>query len=109
MDTQPLSFARHLVGAALMLLSVAFLIFGLPGSQALQAGNTDQDQCNEWQYRDENGDCVDKEHVHHHYHAHYDPEASEQCWIECMCEEGTSPSGDDCGPCSFVGTVCMDR
>jgi hypothetical protein len=103
MNTQPLSFARHLVGTALMLLSVVFLIFGLPGS----LGQSDQDKCDPWQYRDENGDCVDKPHVHHHYHAHYEPEAGEQCWVECMCEEGTYPGGDNCAPCSFVGTVCI--
>jgi hypothetical protein len=108
MNTQLLRAVRYLVGATLTFLGVAFLIFGLPGSRAQQSQGTDQDRCYEWQYRDENGNCVDKQHVHHHYHTHYEPEGGEQCWIECMCEEGTSPSGDDCGACSFVGTVCMD-
>jgi len=85
------------------ILNTVALMFALPGSLA----QSDRDRCDPWQYRDDNGDCVDRPHVHHHLHVHYEPDAGEQCWIECMCEEGTYPSGNDCGGCSFVGTVCI--
>src|SRR5258707_179814 len=104
MNTQNPSFTRYLVGAALVFLGMIFLIVAAPVS----FGRSDQDKCDPWQYRDENGDCVDRPHVHHHPDVHYEPAGSEQCWVECMCEEGSYPSGNDCGPCSFVGTVCMD-
>ena len=50
----------------------------------------------------------DKPHVHHHHHVHYEPEGGEQCWIKNVICKGIYPSGNDCGACSFVGTVCMD-
>ena len=108
MNTQILRFPRSLGVRALVFAGVVFLTVALAGSRSLQASNTDDCHCYEWQYCDENGDCTDKPHVHHHYHVHYEPEGGEQCWIECMCQEGTYPSGNDCGACSFVGTVCMD-
>ena len=67
-----------------------------------------QDDCEKshpWQHK-VNGECVDKPDVHH-YHGHHDPGAGETCWIECLCRDDQTPSGNDCGACSFVGTVCI--
>jgi hypothetical protein len=103
MNTQMLSFTRSLVGTALLFVSVIFLTLALPAGR----GQSDQNRCYPWQYRDDNGDCVDRPHVIHIQGERHQPETGEQCWIECMCEEGTYPSGNDCGACSFVGTVCI--
>jgi len=65
----------------------------------------DEERCQPWQYRDEDGHCKDRPGVHHH-HGHYDPQPGETCWIECLCREGQAPSGNSCGSCSFVGMVC---
>jgi len=106
MNTRLLILTRYLVGIALALWGLSWLFFGLPVQGQSQR---DQDQCDPWQYRDENGDCVDKPHVHH-YHAHtHMPESGEQCWVECLCERGTYPASDNCAPCEFVGTVCIGR
>lgn len=67
-----------------------------------QQGN---DQCQPWQHKDENGNCVDNPNVVHH-HGDYTPEPGETCWVECMCQEGEYPSGNSCSPCSYVGMVC---
>ena len=93
----------------LVLLGVALLIFLPVGGNGQQTRQKDQDKCDPWQYRDENGDCVDKPHVHHFHGEHHDAEGGEECWVECLCEEAQSPAGDSCAPCSFVGTVCISH
>jgi hypothetical protein len=103
MNTQVRSFPRSLVGTVLAFVSVIFLIAGLPGTR----GQSDENRCYPWQYRDDNDECVDRPHVIHFHGEHHPPETGEQCWIECMCEGETYPSGNDCGACSFLGTVCI--
>jgi hypothetical protein len=66
----------------------------------------DQDQCQEWQYKGSDGICHDRPHVTHHDPG-YEASAGEQCWMECLCQEGTYPGGNGCSPCSDVGIVCM--
>ena len=69
-----------------------------------------RDECEKahpWQHT-VNGECVDKPHVTH-YHGDHSPGPGEACWIECLCDEGESPSGNSCGPCSYMGTVCIQQ
>jgi hypothetical protein len=102
-NTQIRSFTRSLVRTALAFGSVIFLIGGLSGIH----GQSDENRCYPWQYRDDNGHRVDMPHVIHFQDEHHPAETGEQYWIQCMCEEETCPSGDDCGACSFLGTVCI--
>jgi hypothetical protein len=101
--------SRYFGGIVLVLLGLALLIFLPVGSNGQQTLQQDQDTCKPWQYRDENGDCVDKPHAHHFHGEHHEAEAGEECWVECLCEEGQYPGGDSCAPCSFVGTVCISH
>jgi len=107
----PGSVRRRLGEIAIMLVGVALAIGLLclksnaQPSPRVMAQN-DQDECHPWQYRDHNGNCVDRPHVIHH-HPGYEPTGGEQCWMECLCQEGTYPSGNSCSQCSYVGTVCM--
>jgi hypothetical protein len=67
-----------------------------------------EDECEKahpWQHKVD-GKCVDKPHVTH-YHGDHNPGEGEECWIECLCYEGQAPSGNGCGSCSYVGTVCI--
>ena len=88
-------------------LFIAVLAFKSSGqsTQRLMAQD-DQEECHPWQYRDRNGICQDKPHVIHH-HGDYDPQLGEECWVECLCQEGLAPGGNGCSPCSYVGTVCI--
>jgi hypothetical protein len=43
------------------------------------------------------------------HHDHYDPQPGEECWLECLCEDGQYPSGNSCSPCEYVDTVCTPR
>jgi hypothetical protein len=107
MKTRILGSAGSVIGTVMAVVAAAVLIFAPPGSHGQQPRQKDQTECNPWQYRDHNGDCVDKPDVHHfHGHAH-DPGSGEQCWVECLCEIGTFPGSDSCAPCEFVGTVCL--
>ena len=65
----------------------------------------DEDTCRPWQYKDRDGNCVDRPGTVHHP-GNYAPRPGEQCWIECLCYEGEYPTGNSCSPCSFVGMVC---
>ena len=71
-------------------------------------GDRDKDRCPPYQYKDDNGNCVDKPGTEHH-HGHHEPESGEECWDECLCREGQYPSGGSCSPCSYEGTVCTPR
>jgi len=105
MNTQIIiRLSRYLAGIVLVLFGVALLTF-LP----VRSNGQDQDKCDPWQYRDQNGDCVDKPHTHHIHGEHHAPEAGEECWVECLCEQGQYPANDSCAPCSFVGTVCISH
>jgi hypothetical protein len=108
MNTQILNrLARYGVGIALVVLGAALLIFGQPGSHGQQVRQRDQNECSPWQYRDKDGDCVDKPDVHHFHSQHHEAGSGEQCWVECLCEVGTFPASSTCAPCEFVGTVCL--
>ena len=100
---------RHLgkvsIALAVAASSILFLSFGPNGQPRLMAQN-DQEKCKPWQYRDDDGDCVDKPDVIHH-HGHYEPHSGEQCWVECLCRDGQYPGGDSCSPCSYEGIVCI--
>lgn len=106
MNLQFVRSARLIINPVLAIIAAALLLFGLPGSQPLKADTEDCD-CHPWEYCDENGDCHDKPHTHHLHHVHHEPEPGETCWVECLCEQGTSPASDTCAPCEFVGTVCI--
>jgi len=67
----------------------------------------EKEKCKPWQVKDKDTDkCVDKPGATHH-HGHYDPGPHEQCWVECLCEEGEYPGDDSCAPCSYQGMVCV--
>jgi len=79
---------------------------GQASSSLMAQQQEKKDECKPWQMKDENGNCVDRPNTHH-YHGHsHQPEPGETCWVECLCHDGERPSGNDCSPCSFVGTVC---
>jgi hypothetical protein len=107
MNIQLLRLMRFFALSWSAVLGAALLVFALPGSRGQESQQSEEDRCYPWQYRDDHGDCVDRPHVIHFHGEHHPSEAGEQCWIECLCEEGTYPSGNDCGACSFVGTVCI--
>ena len=69
------------------------------------AQNNDQQQCQPWQVKDDNGNCVDGPNVFRPG-AGYSPGAGESCWAECECYNGQYPAADNCAPCSYLGQVC---
>jgi hypothetical protein len=74
---------------------------------AASAASPEDHKCDPWQEWDPDRErCADKPGTTHH-HGHYEPGSNEQCWDECLCEEGTSPGAQSCSPCSFQGTVCI--
>jgi hypothetical protein len=75
------------------------------GQRPLTPVQQKEDECHPWQHKNQNGECVDDPGVEHH-HGHYDQGPGEQCWVECLCEDGQYPSGNSCSPCSYVGMVC---
>jgi hypothetical protein len=92
-------------------LSVTFLSHEsgaeVPGCRtARQQQNPNENDCRPWQVKDQNGNCVDKPGTTHHP-GHYDPKPGEQCWVECLCEDGQRPAADNCSPCSYQGMVCV--
>src|SRR5213082_754589 len=97
--------------AILLVVSVSLLIALLPfrssgqSAQRLMAQD-DQEECQRWQYRDRNGDCVDRRDTFRPS-GDYHPHSGEQCWVECLCHEGQFPGGNGCSPCSYVGLVCI--
>lgn len=107
MKTRILGSARSVIVTVMAVWGVALLIFGLPGIRGQQLRDRNQNECDPWQYRDEDGDCVDKPDVHHFHGQHHDAGSAEQCWVECLCRIGTFPASDSCAPCEFVGTVCI--
>ena len=101
--------ARYLLAALLVFFGMALLMLGSPASRGQQPQQKDQKECEPWQHRNANGDCVDRPHVHHYHGEHHAPDGGEECWVECLCEVGTYPTADTCAPCSFVGTVCISH
>ena len=105
------SVRRHFGEIMMVLLGVALPIVFLPFGSSAQSpqrlmAQNDQEECKPWQYRDDDGDCVDKPNVIHHQ-GDYEPHSGQQCWVECLCRDGQYPSGDNCSPCSYVGIVCI--
>ncbi|HUO92943.1 MAG TPA: hypothetical protein VMU22_08470 [Rhizomicrobium sp.] len=64
-----------------------------------------QQQCEPWQVRDDNGNCVDGPNTFRPGPG-YVPGAGEMCWAECECYNGAEPAADNCAPCSYLGQVC---
>jgi|ERR1700682_5974377 len=99
-----------ITGRILTLLLFPLLLALIAAPAAPRLVTQEQDECERqhpWQHK-VNGACVDKPGVVH-YHGNHSPEAGERCWIECLCRRGEYPSGNTCGPCSYVGTVCLRR
>lgn len=65
----------------------------------------DKNECPEYQYKGNDGECHDKPGLTHPGHGHA-PEPGEKCWDVCLCEEHLSP-GPGCPPCSYQDTVCL--
>ncbi len=97
-------FGQNLAGNWILRLHLRPAI-ALRGQLAFTPVQDKDEECHPWQHKDENGNCVDNSNVTHH-HGHYEPQPGETCWVECLCEEGQSPSDSSCSPCSYVGMVC---
>lgn len=69
-------------------------------------------ECYEWQRKDEDGNCQDDPSLHVEPGS-YQPGPNETCWVitSCLCEEGQSPGGQSCAPCSYAGesAYCVGR
>jgi hypothetical protein len=106
MDAKFFKTGSSLVWLVVCSVAIAFVAFN---SSMRSQTSEDDCHCHPWEYCDSDKECHDLPHVHHYHGEHHEPAGGETCWVECLCEEGTSPGSDNCAPCEFVGTVCISR
>lgn len=100
----------EMLKTCLVMVSALALLTSFSVSAKSQTASPAPGDCQPWQYRDNNGNCVDRPEAQHHAHGHA-PEAGEKCWevTKCMCRIGTHPAAPSCAPCSYNGTevICI--